>query len=72
MTVINSNTHRTRAALTMMLAGLLTALVIGGALWLFEIEPRPLAVGIACALLAWLLTVPLVLMFLEDMGRRRA
>lgn len=71
MIVISGRTYRVWSALTITLAGVLTALILGGVLRLCGVDPRPLAVGIGCALLAWLVTVPVALVLFEDVGRRR-
>lgn len=71
MIVISNRIYRVWSALTITLAGVLTALVLGGVLRLCGVDPRPLAVGIGCALLAWLASVPVFLVLLEDVERRR-
>ena len=71
MIVISGRTYRVWSALTITLAGVLTALILGGVLRLCGVDPRPLAVGIGCALLAWLVTAPVFLVLFEDVERRR-
>lgn len=71
MIVISSGTYRVWSALTITLSGVLTALILGGVLRLCGVDPKPLAVGIGCALLAWLVTVPVFLVLFEDRERRR-
>ena len=71
MIVISGGTYRVWSALTITLSGVLTALILGGVLRLCGVDPKPLAVGIGCALLAWLVTVPVFLVLFEDRERRR-